>query len=500
MFEASLLRARVVKGTIYPILAPINAENIGLCKEIAQVYSTMVGRKKKALIEELARVERRHDYRLVRGLAELFERASVYEPGATAVPPKIARESVFSASGGLAVSEEARKTALEAASSAVAVPVDDLERSLYADLDDELILKKTDQIPNDEMIRRYNTELVETLIIRAVKLRVSLNGGWQPVFRKIKQYGLMYEISGSGEQTSVEIYGPAQLFKLMDRYGSEMAKLLPAILKAGDWNISADILSRDKKRVMTFTMARSDLLYSGPPDDKYDSSVEERFARSFSGLGMKWAMRREAEVISAGQWAFIPDFVFALGDRKVYFEIVGFWTKEYIERKIAKLKLLPPEIDLVIAVNKDLACSGIANASKDVFFYSGDKVPVKPVMTHLAAVEKQLSDGQSAILQFTPSGPVFDLLDFAEKNGVLVSAVTKRAEAGFQGYIRAGDYFISADEMEKLKRLLIGVKDYGRAAEILEGEGIMRLDGILEALHYTVKWKDLLTAELVPSA
>ena len=38
--------------------------------------------------------------------------------------------------------------------------------------------------------------------------------------------------------------------------------------------------------------------------------------------------------------AMIPDFLFERFGRKVYFEIVGFWTKEYLERKSAKIKVL----------------------------------------------------------------------------------------------------------------------------------------------------------------
>ena len=38
--------------------------------------------------------------------------------------------------------------------------------------------------------------------------------------------------------------------------------------------------------------------------------------------------------------AMIPDFLFERFGHKVYFEIVGFWTKEYLERKAAKLEVL----------------------------------------------------------------------------------------------------------------------------------------------------------------
>lgn len=38
-------------------------------------------------------------------------------------------------------------------------------------------------------------------------------------------------------------------------------------------------------------------------------------------------------------------------------EIVGFWTKEHIERKFAKLASLSSGTEIVVALNENLRCS-----------------------------------------------------------------------------------------------------------------------------------------------
>ena len=49
-------------------------------------------------------------------------------------------------------------------------------------------------------------------------------------------------------------------------------------------------------------------------------------------------MEREAEVLHREQKTFVPDFVFQHDSgRVVLMEIIGFWTPEYIERRLQTL-------------------------------------------------------------------------------------------------------------------------------------------------------------------
>ena len=70
----------------------------------------------------------------------------------------------------------------------------------------------------------------------------------------------------------------------------------------------------------------------------FDSNIEEKFASRFEQSANGWKLVREPDplIVSNGK-ALIPDFMFEKHGRKIYLEIVGFWTKEYLERKIQKI-------------------------------------------------------------------------------------------------------------------------------------------------------------------
>jgi hypothetical protein len=55
--------------------------------------------------------------------------------------------------------------------------------------------------------------------------------------------------------------------------------------------------------------------------------------------GPRPGLERETEVLADGQTAFVPDFVFRHADgTTVLFEIVGFWTPEYLAKKRETLR------------------------------------------------------------------------------------------------------------------------------------------------------------------
>jgi predicted nuclease of restriction endonuclease-like RecB superfamily len=69
-------------------------------------------------------------------------------------------------------------------------------------------------------------------------------------------------------------------------------------------------------------------------------------------MGVGWLGIEEARILQRKQTAFVPDFAFRHDDgRKVFLEIVGFWTPEYLRAKIEKLKLFDDE-HIILAVAK----------------------------------------------------------------------------------------------------------------------------------------------------
>ena len=233
------------------------------------------------------------------------------------------------------------------------------------------------------------------------------------------------------------------LFKLTDRYGTLLAKLLPSIIFSsdnrrensrgggGEWHLDAWIVRKtmDGRKIYEFKISKDEIpeLLTDPylffssvstaekevvgsfpyNDSNFDSAVEEKFAKRFEQAETGWRLTREPDplVLSNGG-AFIPDFVFEKYDKKIYLEIVGFWTKEYLERKLQKLADIFISADskkknnknnadlLFIAVNEDFACSKSSFSSiipkEQLIFYKNDTVPVKPILDYLKTIDREM--------------------------------------------------------------------------------------------------------------
>jgi predicted nuclease of restriction endonuclease-like RecB superfamily len=121
----------------------------------------------------------------------------------------------------------------------------------------------------------------------------------------------------------------------------------------------------------------------------FDSGVEQLFAEAFASLERSrgadgWRLEREPEPLlesgggaAAGgptglQSIFIPDFALTRATRRIYMEILGFWTPAYRERKVQKLLQLQGRGDLLLAIPVEArdAFGAIAN-SFPIVWYEG---------------------------------------------------------------------------------------------------------------------------------
>jgi predicted nuclease of restriction endonuclease-like RecB superfamily len=90
----------------------------------------------------------------------------------------------------------------------------------------------------------------------------------------------------------------------------------------------------------------------------FDSSIEQTFAEAFAALESShavdgWQLIREPEPLLFEQNIFIPDFALTRDQRRLYVEILGFWTPSYRERKVQKLQQLRERGDIVLAIPEE---------------------------------------------------------------------------------------------------------------------------------------------------
>jgi len=84
-----------------------------------------------------------------------------------------------------------------------------------------------------------------------------------------------------------------------------------------------------------------DPIFPAEEPKAYDSKLEERFARDLKRAAPDWDLLREPEPVPAGRSLIFPDFLLRhrLCPRRSFFiEILGFWSADYLARKLALLR------------------------------------------------------------------------------------------------------------------------------------------------------------------
>jgi predicted nuclease of restriction endonuclease-like RecB superfamily len=440
----------------------------------------------------------------VRGLVALLDRSATFKPHSV-VDPKQARREVFKEANRypLVGTEELRQEVIAQVASQLHLSSSQLEASLWSDLEDELVFESfVAPIPR-ELIQQYNLSLTQTLLFKATYLEFVVGSNYQRIFSLLKRLGLMYAVEQQDGAYSVIVEGPISLFKLTERYGTSLAKLFPAVVEADDWNLKAQIVSgvRQAPKLLELELnARTarDLFpaqRAKRKGEQYDSSVEAAFARSFKALKLGWTLKREPELLVAGRYVFIPDFSFEKGNLKAYLEVVGFWTDEYLKKKLAKLRELDVD-NLLIAVDRSLNCSQLEKVKGFVILYD-KKVPVKPIVGFLKHLE------ETAILQEVVTidgsklqleGDLIDVLRLADEQAVSVGALKRWLNANPAAQYRLiGMQLISEEKLRKITKKIQAAHGcaLSTALQIIEEEGILSPETTLEALGFVVEWRGL---------
>jgi uncharacterized protein len=596
---------------------------------------------KRLLGERISTLEAsNNDYKLVRGLYTLLERRCIFSSGEGRKPTAIVdgnagiadldpfhiRKCLFeeSSARGYALTDHKRKEIINSVSSRIKVSQDIIIRDMWADLEENMILQGFRTLVPKKLIAWYNLSLMQTLLFNSTNLEFNIQGGynWKRVLRAVKRLGLMYNLyyrqkegpkgapqketrnqktnqdnydaaSGNSLHTTDEyddnnilcsIDGPLSIFKLTDRYGTSIAKLLPSIIVTGNWSLKASIVRKTStmgKKIYEFMLSsvespslpsESDLSvynndnikntilerssYSASsPADPFDSNVEQKFALKFKQFSNGWNLIREPNplIVSNGK-GFIPDFVFEKYGIKVYLEIVGFWTNNYLVRKIQKIADIislsssvssandssgskpNPSVDIknfFIAVNMDSYVSGSGLNSEKVLTtlklsdfiekgqlikYRNDNVPIKPILDHLKSIDLKMI-GKLARINRTqlvgelnhltmndsgdrsnPSG-VISLAKIAEKYEVPVESILQivkdsediNVNSYKDRYLVEDNYLIPLAKITEIRPHLGNDIRYIDACRILADHHIPEIcyDFILHKIGYDVIWNSM---------
>lgn len=494
MLTSDLLISRIRKGKIEPVYASLDQDHMDIAGSVIDVFSRHVGRRYGELAQELEDLEE-INYRLIRGLAQLLERRCIIEMD-SAIDPVAARRAVFGECGGLVTDDDERRETLQRAAKKLSMNKDDVEKALWADIEENLIVKEFRTVTPEELLKQYNLSLAQTLIFKATGMEIQVEDNYQQLFRRIKQFGLMYSIHDG----KIYLDGPLSLFKLTEKYGISLAKLLPTIMISTGWSLKASILRKTSqgKRIYEFALDHTkrqlfdaELGINGRVD--FDSAIEKDFYNlNFNG----WTVSREPTVLKAGKYAFIPDFSLEKNGTRIYVEIVGFWTPEYLKNKIKKINQLNEKESIILLVNKSLACSGSEFKTENLIFYD-KRIPHLEIIKILRKYDEEhkieeISKLGKMEIFIDSNVSIIGLDDLAAKYGVSLDALKEAIRDKHKAdYLLLGDQLISSNILRRIEGELSCIRMHNDAIKILDGYGIKAHSLALKALGYKVKWNGL---------
>lgn len=300
-------------------------------------------------------------------VAHLLERWTKDQTRST-VAPQVARRLIFER----AARQRCPAGVIRDVSAELGVPPVDLEASMFADLPSE---RRVQPLPRDlgpgELALRANQELIAGLLSNSRSVTLDMTGSARLVVRHAQRVGLLCVAlrNGSGAVASAEsvrllVSGPLALFRHTRVYGRALASVVPRLAWCDSFELRAKVAIGAADAAWLRATSRDPILPAQEPK-RFDSKVESRFARDFARIALDYRIIREPRAFALGPRLVFPDFELLHRhdpSRRAFVEIVGYWTPEYLSKKLDTLRRLAG-MRWVVCVDESLGCSDADFAS-----------------------------------------------------------------------------------------------------------------------------------------
>lgn len=221
------------KGVIKPILI---REPMGLLETMIEVYSDHVNKKHGDVAEVVSDCEYLgYDFKLVRGVASILDSYSLFQ-SQSVLPPIEVRRQVFSlAAKQLVISKEDRLSVLTQIAEKNNVSVDDLDDSLYSDLESEQYLTEFRKPSSEDLALYYNYAHTVALLAYSTRLEVSYRGTDDYLEKLL--FSLGEEDTRRGSSKIVHLKPTNRLSQRASKIDDFMSRLI----ESEGWLLKADV-------------------------------------------------------------------------------------------------------------------------------------------------------------------------------------------------------------------------------------------------------------------
>jgi hypothetical protein len=365
MLTKDLIRARLSGDTVKPqFVRTDDPEILRFSEAMILLYGEGEGTTAAELDEAVAALSATFpDKKLAGGLHKTVrDRAEFSLPADCDYPA--ARVDLFRGAAALLRSGNAPE-ALEDVRAAVFASVPDaaetFAQGIYCDLPECERLLPMRKMLVREVPERYNVSLVQSLLLFASKLIVTIPAKEDPAFlRRLFRYMKFFRLLFTAEMTGKDAIrltfdGPASVLEHSAKYGLQIASFFPAVCQLPHWSIAAEVMWKEHPRRLKLDES-SGLVSHYSNFAAYRPEEIRMFFEYFRSSQTGWTPDDMPGWIPlGGQELLFPDFVFRneVSGRECPMELFHLWHAGQLEQRLRWCEE-HPERDLLLGVDRAL--------------------------------------------------------------------------------------------------------------------------------------------------
>ncbi len=253
--------------------------------------------------------------------------------------------------------------------------VDVFLAGLYADLDEARLVDAAALRDTSGAVLLPIWERAEqqALLLRAAKVVIEVEarpGELRALLRTMKLFQLLFEVEPltdkEGEPVGVRLVvdGPMSLFSSSLRYGMKLALLLPKVLACRVHRLQAEVVLKKGNAPARYSLSGKHSADVSSDDDTTLSPTVKALLDDLPGklagvlLGAKVELSSDVLAV-AGVGACVPDLVITLkkGKRRLYVEVLGFWSRDAVFKRIELVKAAPTRMPVLFCISDRLRVS-----------------------------------------------------------------------------------------------------------------------------------------------
>jgi len=226
-----------------------------------------------------------------------------------------------------------------------------VEEGIYADLpENERLIRFRDLYPR-QLLERYNVALVQSLLLRADRLEVTVASPAPAKMRKLMKYLKFFRLltrihrvgekgrkkpGGVDDAVMLTVDGPGSMFSHAKKYGLQLASFFPAVCDLENWRLDADVEWRGAGRELRLDQ-RSGLVSHYRNFSAHVPEEIRMFHQHFTKTVADWHIVGHTPFIDAGQQELVfPDLSFEHDSgRTVHLELFHRWHASQLLARLA---------------------------------------------------------------------------------------------------------------------------------------------------------------------